>query len=78
MSERFKGMYEVADGYVGGSRPQFFSVHAGDLEDDMTDEDLERLYEEEAQAHFEQHIAPNVSRVAEFVAWARAQIANRD
>lgn len=77
MSEKFKGMYEVADGYGGGSRPQRFTVYEGDLEDGMTDDDLERLYEEEAQAHFEQHIIPNVSRVAEFIAWARERLAAR-
>jgi len=78
MSNKFKGRYTVADGYVGRDRPQTFMFHAGDLEDDMTDEDLERAYEEAAQYHFEQFLTPEVDRFDEFKVWAREQLAMRE
>lgn len=77
MSEKFKGRYQVADGYCGGARPQHLTIHAGDLEDDMTDEQLIEMYEAEIQQHFEEHISPSAERVDEFVAWARDQLQKR-
>lgn len=75
--DRFQGVYEVQDGYVSGSRPKYFRIAASDVEDDMSDDDLERLYEEEAQHHFEQNVSPAVGRVDEFVAWAKNVISKR-
>jgi predicted sulfurtransferase len=77
MTDKFKGRYEVSDGYVGGSRPHHFKFDASDLEDDMTDVDLVNAYEQAAQDHFEEHITPSVERVDEFIKWAREQLAAR-
>ncbi len=77
MSEKFKGKYQVVDGYVGGDRPQYLTIHAGDIEDDMTDAQLVEMYEGEIQQHFEDRISPSAERVDEFVAWAREQLQKR-
>ena len=72
--DRFQGTFEINDGYAGGRRPQHFSVSVHDLHDDMTDEDLRRFYEEEAEEHFRQNFGISVSRSDEFVAWAREKL----
>lgn len=72
----FKARYEVDDGYVGG-RPQYFTIHARDIDDDMTDDDLQSLYEELCDEHMRQKIVCATSRADEFVEWAKAQIAAR-
>ena len=74
----FKGRYHVADGYVGGQRPQSFRVDEHELDDEMTDEQIVALYDEAADDHFQSHIFfPSVEREAEFIAWAREQINKR-
>ena len=75
--EKFQGKYEVSDGYVGGSRPKYFSVFADDLEDDMTDDALENLYEESAYEHFLGNVNCDTYRKDEFIAWAKEVIKNR-
>ena len=42
---KFKGMYYVDDGYIGKSRPHYFEIDDFEIEGDMTDGDLEELYE---------------------------------
>lgn len=82
MSDTFKGRYTVGYGYIGGSArsnpaavPHHFTIRASDLSDDMTDLELENLYYESAQEHFEQHITCETDDADEFVAWARARLA---
>lgn len=72
----FKARYEVGDGYVG-SRPQNFTIRAEDLDEDMTDSELETLYEDMCQEHMQEHIVCATSRVDEFVEWAREVLAAR-
>lgn len=74
---KFKGSYQVEDGYVCGSRPQYFSIEEHDFEEDMSDEDLARFYEESAEEAFRQNIYISIERCGEFVAWARAAIEAR-
>ena len=73
----FKGQYVIEDGYVGGDRPQQFAVQAWELEDDMTDEQLEALYESVAEECFRENIGISVRKVDQFVAWAREQLNQR-
>lgn len=73
----FKARYEVDDGYVG-SRPQNFTIKAEDIDDGMTDGELETLYEDMCEEHMQQHIVCATSRVDEFVEWARAMLAARN
>jgi hypothetical protein len=77
-NEKFEARYQVADGYAGGARPQYFKISAGDLEEDMTDDDLARFYEDAVLEDFQQRISPESERVDAFVAWAREQIAKRE
>lgn len=77
-NEKFKGKYTVADGYAGGARPQYFTVDADDLVDEMSDSQLIEFYEETMQQAFEERIHPESDRVDEFVAWAREQLAKRN
>jgi len=77
MTDKFKGRYLVGDIYAGQAQVEYFTFCAGDLEDDMTDGDLEREYELAMQDHFEQHIRPESDLVPEFIAWAREQLVRR-
>lgn len=71
MADYFSGEYEINDGYAGGSRTQHFRFNAGDLEDEMSDEEIRKLYEDAAYEHFRQHIDVTVNDCDEFVEWAR-------
>lgn len=75
--KKFKARYQVADGYAGGSRPQHFTIHAGDLEDDMDDAALQSFYEQSVQDDFEQKIYPDSERMDEFIAWAKERLAEK-
>ena len=76
---KFEGKYTVADGYANqGGRPHYFRINADDLEEDMDEKDLLRFYEESAQDHFEQHISCETDREAEFLEWAREELAKRE
>lgn len=75
----FQAQYQVEDGYVTGARPQRFEIYAEDLEDDASDDALKKFYGEEVDAHFRDSgkIYPSLKKVDQFVAWAKAQIAER-
>lgn len=73
----FQGQYQVDDGYVGASRPQHFPVFMDDIEDDMTDDQLESLYEDLAYEHFLQNVSCITSRLGEFKVWAKKVMAER-
>ncbi len=75
---RFEGAYEVEDGYVGKSRPHYFDIDEYDIEDDMSDGDLMQLYEDTAQADFEQNVSFRLYDVEEFVEWAKERIRERN
>jgi hypothetical protein len=77
-TKKFSGQYVVDDGYVGGDRPQYFSVDAYELDDDMTDEELANFYEETAEECFRQKISISIRKRDAFVEWARAVLAARD
>jgi hypothetical protein len=77
-NEKFQGVYQASDGYVGKDRPKYFTVSADDLEEDMTDAQLYDLYEEAAYEDFLQNVSCDTSRCDEFVLWAKAAIAKRD
>ena len=77
MSKQFRGRYEIDDGYAGGARPQYFTVDADDLEDDMTDEDIAALYDAQATEAFHNNVTCSATDGDKFLAWARGQIAER-
>ena len=72
--EEFEITYQVDDGYAGGSRPQYTTILADDLEDDMTDDDLEKLWEQYIQEAFEQKISWWSDSLEEFKDWAHERI----
>lgn len=74
MSEKFKASYEINDGYAGRSRPQNFTINAGDIEEDMSDDDLLAFYEEACEEHMRERIGITTMKHEQFLAWARAQI----
>jgi len=77
MSE-FEARYEIDDGYVGKSRPKYFAISEHDLEDDMCDEELRRLFYELMRENFEQNIKPGEVNLDEFVTWAQERIKEMD
>ena len=72
--DMFEGVYEVEDGYCGGSRPQHFSIRSSDLYEGMTDQELEELYEGAMIDHFNSEIYPLPENIEEFKEWARERI----
>lgn len=72
--DKFTGIYEVDDGYAGGSRPQKFEIHESDLYDCETEEELSQLFEEIMQEDFEQSIYPYEKNKKEFIKWAKERM----
>jgi hypothetical protein len=78
----FEAQYDVEDGYVTGGRPQTFEIYAEDLkdlEDDPSNDALREFYDNQIRVHFENNekIYPSSRREDKFIAWAKAQIAER-
>lgn len=67
----FSAKYSVDDGYAGGSRPHYVTIRSGEIEEDMTVEELHALYDELIQSDFEQKIMPCGENGDEFVVWAQ-------
>lgn len=80
MSDLFEGKYEVWDWYTGGARPQRFYIPEWDLVPDMTDDDLEELFEDRMRLHFDSNIFPRAygSSVEDFKEWARERMDKQD
>lgn len=74
MAEKFTAKYQVADGYVGKSRPQSFTIRAEDIDvsPNMTDEMLEEAFYEMVDEDMRQKTTAEDVNAAEFVAWARS------
>lgn len=75
VGETFEACYQVDDGYVGKHRPKTFKIYANQLDEDLSEEELEELYDELVENHFRQNIYPSSERKEEFVQWAKEQIA---
>jgi hypothetical protein len=75
----FEAQYQVEDGYVTGERPQTFQIYAEDLENDESHDALREFYSKAIDEDFKDSgkIYPSSRREDKFVAWARAQIAER-
>ncbi|MGM4987384.1 hypothetical protein [Tardiphaga sp. 841_E9_N1_2] len=75
-NDKFIAKYEVADGYVGKSRPQSLVIRPEDIDvsPNMTDEQLEEALYEMVEEDMQQKISADVDNAAEFVAWARSLV----
>ena len=73
----FEATYHVADGFVGGDRPHYFTISPSDLEDGMTDGDLSKLFEDLMLDHFAANIWPESDDYGSFISWARQQLGAR-
>lgn len=71
MSEKFKVTFQAEDGYAGGSRPLRFSIDADDLNEDMSDDELEDFFYERMDEAFRERVTPVSSDLDEFIAWAK-------
>lgn len=67
----FKGIYEVDDGYIGDSRPQYFTIDVDDIEDDMDEEALRELFYQAMEEDFQQRISCYSININKFVEWAQ-------
>lgn len=70
----FKVIYEVDDGYAGGSAPQSFLMSLDDIDAGMTDEQLLTALYDAAHDDMLQKVSTSINNAGEFVAWAREQI----
>lgn len=75
---KFKARYEISDGYVGKARPIYCNICSSELEDDMTDDEIEELYHGSVQDHFEQNISPESENLDEFIEWAKSEISKME
>ncbi len=71
MKNSFKVIWSVDDGYVGKDRPHSLDIEPSDIEDDMTDDDLERLLDDSVRDAFEREISATARNADEFLEWAR-------
>ncbi len=60
-------LWEAADGYVGGRRPQRTSIPISELEGCETDDEIERAIEEHVQEDFVQNVVPEIDDIAEVI-----------
>lgn len=77
MSNKFTITWEASDGYCGGGRPHSINFRADELEDDMSDADLESLFWDAVRIDFENQVSPVSNDQDNFIAWAKEQIARR-
>ena len=70
MSKTFNCSYLIDDGYVG-NRTKNFRIDIGELDPEMSDEDLATYYQESMQSDFEQKVQPLAKNESEFIQWAR-------
>lgn len=55
----FKITYEVADGYIGGRRPQTVSLNTCDFDPDSTEFEIENAIADAIQEHYDTSIYPS-------------------
>jgi len=77
VSDKFRATYYAADGYVCRDRPKTFTIVADDIEDEMTDDEILDFYQCACEDHFTQNVSCDYAKEAEFLTWAKAQIAAR-
>ena len=77
MKDTFEAQYQVEDGYAGPARPKYFEIRPEDLDEDMTQEDLEEFYLQSVEDHFKENIYPAAEKVEQFVEWARNKLEER-
>lgn len=75
----FEAQYQVEDGYVTGERLQTFQISAEDLGDDASEDALREFYGKAISEDFLESgkVYPSSRMEDKFVAWAKAQIAER-
>jgi len=71
VEDEFDITWEVDDGYAGPSRPQHCSIDVDVLDDEMTADELEVLYNEIVMEEFRQYVTAYGSNKREFVEWAK-------
>ena len=57
--DKIEVTWEVADGYVGGKRPQRTKISHSDILDCESEEDVKELIKESIEEDFEQRISPD-------------------
>lgn len=73
---KFRVRYEISDGYVGGSRPQYCYFYADGLEPDISDDALRDAIEMDAETDMTQKITVSVLNLDEVMASVRKWLAD--
>lgn len=76
--DKFKVEWEVEDGYVGKSRPQSFFICSEDIPINISESELESLFEELLYEDFQRKIEPVSDCLNEFISWAQNIIEDED
>jgi hypothetical protein len=70
----FEAIWEVDDGYAGGSAPQYTIINDDDLYPDMDDDEIRTLFDELIQESFNEKISWYSKSREDFVDWAHKRI----
>jgi len=70
MSDVFYVEWGVEDGYTGKARTHHFDISSDDIDQDMSEEDLRRLFQDSLQEEFDQRISFYSPDEDAFVEWA--------
>jgi hypothetical protein len=68
---KFEVRWEVSDGYVGGGRPQTFTIDAEDF-DGMTEQQIEDAIYGQANDAMLEIVSPSIRNLEEAVEWVKA------
>lgn len=69
----FKVKWQAADGYVGKSRPQEFTISSDDFEADDDDKYIEGLFWDRLEDDFRDKVRAEPDNLEDFLAWARSE-----
>lgn len=72
--EEFGVRWQIEDGYIGGSRPQYFNISERELAEDMEESELRLLFRDNLKIEFEYNVHPVTDDEDAFVEWAKERI----
>ena len=72
MSDKFNVRWEADDGYAGGARPHNTQLHASDIEEDMSNDDLEDYICDAVGDDFRERVSFSIDNMDEVLKWAKS------
>lgn len=73
MSDKLTVIWEISDGYVGGSRPHRMTISEDDFSGHMTDEELEEILFEMVDEDFRRKASYSITNEDEVLSWMKSK-----